>query len=316
MIDERWLAARLADGTHSGEGSPQSDALWELLTARAAGFASVRTGVVSATVRRPRRGLRHDEAASFLRAVDAGVAVVDDAGYVTLPGVRQKTPVGRYALFSKDGPGVSVNLEYLIQIGATAELILDQGWSAQDVDFERGEFDALGYDAHGGVILAMEAKARPTGPDSLETLVRAWLSFAEDPTLDLASNAGRKWRELTRLCSGGPVAVWLVADGARWDLTAHISPRGGVELTPGTGPSRERIPTNLEESMLVTVPYDPPFHRPGSLAAEGGCSWHGRTCSQQPIISFRDAQGSRQSGCARAAQELAERSEIERLEES
>ena len=295
----------------SAEGTPQTSALWGLLIERSAGFASVRTDVASATLRPPRRGLRNDEAASFLRAVDSGVAVIDAAGFVTLPGLRQKKPAGRYALFSKDGPGVSVNLEYLIQIGATAELVLDHGWPPQAVDFERGEFDALGYDPHDRVVLAMEAKARATGPDSLETLVLAWLSFAEDPTLDLASNAGRKWRELTRLCSHGPMAVWLVADGARWNLAAHMSPRGGVELSPGTSPGRTRLLSKLEASVLATIPYDPSFHRPGTVAADGGCSWHGRTCSQPPIISFQDAHGDRQSGCVRAAEELAERGEID-----
>ncbi len=39
--------------------------------------------------------------------------------------MQQCPPAGRYAPFSKSGDGVSVNLEYIIQIGATAELILD-----------------------------------------------------------------------------------------------------------------------------------------------------------------------------------------------
>ena len=85
--------------------------------------------------------------------------------------VQQKKPVGRYALFSKSGAGVSVNLEYLVQVGATAELVLDHGWSSERVGFERGEFDAVAYDEGGRVAMAMEAKARPTGPDSLEKLV-------------------------------------------------------------------------------------------------------------------------------------------------
>src|SRR4051812_7520482 len=72
-------------------------------------------------------GLRPDEARSFLRVVDSGVADVDEAGYVTLPALRPKTPVGRYAVLSRSGDAVSVNLEYLIHVGATAELVLDHG---------------------------------------------------------------------------------------------------------------------------------------------------------------------------------------------
>ena len=48
------------------------------------------------------------------------------------------------ALLGKSGSGVSINLEYLIQIGAAAELVLDHGWSASDIDLECGEFDAVG----------------------------------------------------------------------------------------------------------------------------------------------------------------------------
>ena len=157
---ERWIRPRLGR-------------LWALLIERAAGFAAAREDVLTANLLPPRRGLGRDESSSFLRAVDEGFAVVDRAGYVTLPMVQQKKPVGRYALFSKSGAGVSVNLEYLVQVGATAELVLDHGWSSDRVGFERGEFDAVAYDEEGGrVAMAMEAKARPTGPDSLEKLVR------------------------------------------------------------------------------------------------------------------------------------------------
>ena len=106
-------------------------------------FAEHRTDIESPTITWPRRGLLDDEARSFLRAIDKGLAQVDDAGYVSLPTVRPKTPPGRYALLGKSGFGVSINLEYLIQIGTTAELVLDHGWTPQAIDFERGEFDAV-----------------------------------------------------------------------------------------------------------------------------------------------------------------------------
>jgi hypothetical protein len=41
-------------------------------------------------------------------------------------------------------PWHGVDRADLIQIGATAELVLDHGWSPGDIDFERGEFDAVG----------------------------------------------------------------------------------------------------------------------------------------------------------------------------
>lgn len=108
-------------------------------------FAERRHDAMSARLLEPARGLRHDEASGFLSAVDSGFALVDRAGYVTLPKVRQKRAVGRYALLSKSGSGISVNLEYVVQVCAAHELVRRHGWSAGELDFERGEFDALGY---------------------------------------------------------------------------------------------------------------------------------------------------------------------------
>ncbi len=62
------------------------------------------------------------ESSSFRRALDSGFIDVGNAGYLILHSVRPKIPRGRYALLSKSGTGVSVNLEYLIQVGANAEL--------------------------------------------------------------------------------------------------------------------------------------------------------------------------------------------------
>jgi len=181
MIDEQWLRASLGCALVREDPAGAVDRLRHLLRQRAEEFADRRSDVETPVITWPRRGLLQDEAISFLRAVDHGVAHVDAAGYVTLPNVRQKHPHGRYALLSKSGSGVSINLEYLIQIGAAAELILDHEWPAEAIDFERGEFDAVGHDLDGRVALAMEAKARTTGPDSLEKLVRFWIEALRDP---------------------------------------------------------------------------------------------------------------------------------------
>lgn len=231
-MDETWLADRLSESGQDTPDSPAAEEMWALLRSRAGAFADARDDVTSSEIAMPRRGLQHDESASFLRALSAGIAEVDAAGFVTLPTVRQKKPVGRYALFSKSGTGISINLEYIVQVGATAELILDHGWPEDQVGFEQGEFDACAYDADGRVVLAMEAKARAAGSDSLETLVRAWMRFGADPGSALDNNAGRKWVELGRLCTSGPVVVWLVADAARWVLRAR-SVEGVLTLSPG-----------------------------------------------------------------------------------
>ena len=276
-------------------------------------FAERRLDVESPTIAWPRRGVLHDEAASFLRALDHALIEVDDAGYVTLPTVRPKTLPGRYALLSKNGAGVSINLEYLIQIGATAELVLDHGWSASDIDFERGEFDAIGVGDETQALLVMEAKARVSGPDSLEKLLTSWLRMADDRTIDLDTNAGRKYRDLLKRCRTGPLVVWLVAAGARWTLVAELAD-GSIRLAPAPHPTPElcREPWLIEEDMMhEALPYDAQNHRSGTVAAAGRCSWHGRsTCEETPVISFQDDEHQWQSGCQRALEELLARGEI------
>lgn len=155
----------------------------------------------------------------------------------------------------------------------------------------------------------MEAKARVSGQDSLERLIRSWLDFYRDPTAVRDNNAGRKWAELERLCVQGPVRVWLVADGARRALAAH---RLGsmMELVPATEPYRANVLKIEEASMIEPIAYDREFHAPGTLAAGGACSWHGSTCQGPPVVSFRDQSGDRQAGCERAVRELVERGEM------
>jgi len=255
MITADWLAAAVAAIEVDVHGDADSVRLLRgLLTRSAVGFAEVRPDVLSASVAWPRRGLHSDEATSFLRAVDLGAVSVDVAGYVTVHCARPKSPPGRYALFSRNGGGVAVNLEYLIQIGTAAELVLDLGWPASQVEFERGEFDALGLAPDGRVVLAVEAKARATGPDSLQTMLASWITFVASDADVPATNSGRKYRELLRLCESGPVALWLVAAGARWSFvaTAHD---GRLILVPSLTPSYTRVvdtPSTPERGRGVT----------------------------------------------------------------
>src|SRR5262249_40517949 len=128
-----------------------------------------------------RRGLLADQAAAFLRGIDGGLLELDELGGVRVRGCRPKPGGGRYSLFAANWYGggfhVSINLEYLIQLGAVCELLAFYGWPGSDVDFEVGEFDALGHNGE-RVVLAMEAKARIDGPDSLSGLWQSFLEFA------------------------------------------------------------------------------------------------------------------------------------------
>jgi hypothetical protein len=209
-VDEDWLAGVLSEQMPQSGTAESVERLRVLLSGWAQGFAERRADVLSGTMAEPRRGLHADEASSFLRAIDAGVAVVDDAGFVNLPTVRAKNPKGRYALFSKLGGGVSLNLEYVIQVGAVAELILDHEWPGERLDFERDEFDALGYRSDGSVGLAVEAKARATGSDSLEGLLRFWFRAEREPDTRLDNNAGRNLPNCAAcVCQGRCTCGWL-----------------------------------------------------------------------------------------------------------
>lgn len=72
-MDGTWLSERLSERTETAGESPEVSRLWGLLNDWASGFASQRSDVESASIHKSRRGLRHDESSSFLRAIDAGV---------------------------------------------------------------------------------------------------------------------------------------------------------------------------------------------------------------------------------------------------
>lgn len=211
-----------------------------LLEAWAIGFAMQREDVVGPDLTLGSRGLHPDECASFLRALDGGHLHVDSAGYVTPLAARPKTVGGRYALCCKSGAGVTVNTEYIIQLGAVGELVSAWGWAAQDLQVEMTEFDIAGFGPSDNVVLAVEAKARVSGPDSLEKLLRRLLVLGEASPPEPVANAERKYLQLLRFCESGPVVVWLIASGARWSFLAR---RAGdrVHLRPIANPGRHEV---------------------------------------------------------------------------
>lgn len=105
------------------------------------------------------------------------------------------------------------------------------------------------------------------------------------------------------------MTVWLVADGARWTLTAGTSDAGPVVSSGGS--PKLSVPADPPTAAgMRAMAFDSSFDSPASLAGHGQCSWRGRTCRQEPVISFEDPQGRRQSGCQRAVEELTSRGEL------
>lgn len=201
-----------------GDAVERMDAL---LRAWAVGFRSRRVDVMSASLRHGRRGLHADECSAFLRALDARHLHVDSAGYVTPLCAEPKSGQQPYALCCRQGDAVTVNLEYVIQLGAVAELAA-LGWTRERLRVELGEFDAACLDSDGSPAVLMEAKARVGGPDGLASLLRKWLVLSESDPVPRGENAANKYLELLRITEGrSAVDVLLVAAGARWWLTAR-----------------------------------------------------------------------------------------------
>lgn len=163
-------------------------------------------------------GLQEDEATAFWRAVETGIVDVDADGRFEIRGARSCSP--NLHLVGRNGEAVAVHMEYLIHIGACAELILDHGWNPQDLSFECGQLDIWGHGFSNEVILGVEAKARVLGGDSLEALARTFELRCERVDSPAPGNHDRKWHEVVRLTESRPILLWLVADGARWLLKA------------------------------------------------------------------------------------------------
>lgn len=61
--------------------------------------------------------------------------------------------------------------------------------------------------------------------------------------------------------------------------------------------------------------FDADLHEPGSVAAQGRCSYHGegQQCDGEAMVSYQDQDGTWQAGCTRALQQLVDAGEIEPL---
>ena len=86
----------------------------ELLEAAAAELAAQREDVLSSTLIWPRRGLEHERCAAFLKAIDGELAIIEAAGYVSVP------QQGRLSLLRRSGVGVGVIVDHVTRVGQLA----------------------------------------------------------------------------------------------------------------------------------------------------------------------------------------------------
>lgn len=230
-IDELWLQTRTSavveDQVLGAGQEPVRDPVARvdaMFGGWAVGFAAERADVETADFTVGSRGWHPDECAALLRGLDTRRLHIDSAGYAWPLCAEPKPGQVRYSLCCKSGSGVTVNLEYLIQLGAVAELNQLYGWPSERLRVEPGEFDAAGLDDSGTSVLLMEAKCRATdsrsSADTLEKLLRLWLAYSREGPPARGSNAANKYLYLRERVMDGPVTVLLVAAGARWWLRA------------------------------------------------------------------------------------------------
>lgn len=182
--------------------------------------------------------LHNDELLGMRRALEARILTVDDAGVFEIAG--HAPDKGPYNLFSR-GPNPSLNREYLIQISALAELVLDHGWPASRVSFEFDAFDLAAFNDDHEIVVVAEAKT--TGA-LLDAMLAEIDRITPEQLANPSTNAQRKAAGLSKLRAS---VFWGVAPGVR--LAFDLEHRHG---TPRLA-TRDGVPTNAVISVVCPV---------------------------------------------------------------
>ena len=189
----------------------------------------------------------------FFRAVEAGLIELKPGGRFNT--LDRPTPNGRWGLLSRSREGGWFNAEYLPQLAAYAEAILDLGYPPERVLFELParslQLDLAILDDAGGVVVLGEAK-RST--PALAALARGALErFGQTAPTDETKRRGDEQRQLAwRLWTVAPRLTWLIGPGHREAF--HTS----------TGPLRLRSAPMLPHAAELGLegrparPLDPP----------------------------------------------------------
>jgi hypothetical protein len=161
-----------------------------------------------------------DEAGGMTLALKAGLVRVKPDGMFRLAGA--KPDKGPYNLFSR-GPAPLLNRQYLIQITAFAELVLEHRWPARQVMFEYDALDLAVLD-DGGHPLVAEAERDAA---SLNAMLAQMNAATADHLIRPANTTQRKVAALARL---RPAVFWAVAPGVRRPFDVEIDGDGVPRL--------------------------------------------------------------------------------------
>lgn len=161
----------------------------------------------------------------FFRGVESGLVQLElDGRFNTLD---RPTPQGRWALLSRSAEGGCFNAEYVPQIAAYVEAILDLGYPHERVLFELPakslQLDLAILDDDGSVRVLGEAK-RST--PALSTLRRGVVGrFSDKAPAVEPKRRGDEQRQLAwRLWTVGPEITWLIGPGHREAFQTALAP--------------------------------------------------------------------------------------------
>jgi len=167
--------------------------------------------------------------ARFLRAVEQGIILVDDVGRCRLPAMNRTTGAPTEpSLFTRPTTAARTKVvemcwrEYLTQVVALSEIILDYGWPPEVVAFDpeakrAWTFDIAVFenaDAQAPWIIAVETKTSRTAHelDLLKGALGKWRSLDGCPAPSETSKTSKAYRGLLRT---RPRYLWLVAPSRR-----------------------------------------------------------------------------------------------------
>lgn len=199
------------------------DAVMRRLEGWAAEFARVRGIPNGALPIEP--PLHEDEAAGMAVALGASLVRVEPDGMFRVAGARRGK--GPYNLFSR-GPTPSLNREYLIQLTAFAELVVEHRWPARQVAFEYDALDLAVLDGDKPLVVAEAKRDRP----SLERMLAQFEAATPEHVVAPANTVQRKVAALARL---RPAAFWAVAPGVRQAFSVELDPSGVPRFRPHDG---------------------------------------------------------------------------------
>lgn len=161
----------------------------------------------------------------FFRGVDAGVIRVERGGKFNT--WDRPKPGGRWSLLSRSKAGGWYNAEYLPQLAAYVEAILDLGYSKERVLFELPaaslQLDLAILDDDGAVVVLGEAKRDVGMLDKLERAVSE--RFGDVAPDDESKKRGDEARQLAwRLWTVAPSFTWLIGPGRRTAFETAVAP--------------------------------------------------------------------------------------------